>query len=109
MWGGGHDNFSHNYSDGMDCSGSTSFALYKAGMWDGSHPPRTSGQFSDWGVSGQGDRVTVWYNAGHVFITFSGDYKGRFDTGGPGGGSGPRYREQGRSTAGFEAPHWSGT
>jgi hypothetical protein len=110
-YGGGHGPAisSLKYSDALDCSASASLALYKAGLWDSLTTTRSSTQFPNWGVSGPGERVTVYWNASHAFIQFSGDYKGRFDTGGPGGGAGPRYRAQERSTAGFEARHWPGT
>jgi hypothetical protein len=111
VYGGGHGPrlVSLRVSDNLDCSSSTSLALYRAGMWDSQTTARVSGDFSNWGNAGTGDQVTVWYNAGHVFTQFSGDLTGRFDTGGPGGGAGPRYRSQTRSTAGFSPRHWPGT
>jgi hypothetical protein len=111
VYGGGHGPrlARMHVGDNLDCSSSTSLALYRAGMWDAQDTARVSGDFSNWGNAGRGDQVTVWYNAGHVFVQFSGDLRGRFDTGGPGGGAGPRYRGQERSTSGFTPRHWTGT
>lgn len=92
--------------DALDCSSSCSLALYKAGMWDSMKFARTSGMFSNWGRAGRGQGHTVWYNDGHVFIHFEGDFDGRFDTGGHSGESGPRYQGSHRSTSGFQARHW---
>lgn len=92
LYGGGHGVPMSQLSSGqkLDCSSSTSLALYRAGMWESSNPiARTSGMFNDWGNPGRGDQFTVWYNAGHVFTQFEdgmGVGKKRFDTGGPGGG-----------------------
>lgn len=95
-----------------DCSSSVSLACYRAGMWDlKTTIARTSGMFSNWGVPGRGDKLTVWYNSGHVFAQFeSGAGVGakRLDTGG-GPPSGPHIRNGYRSTTGFSARHWVGT
>jgi len=112
LYGGGHGPLlsSLSVSQNLDCSGSTSLALYKAGMWPaGWTTAHVSGDFVNWGVAGEGEGATVWYNAGHVFTIFRGQFSGRFDTGGPGGGAGPRYRNESRSTAGFMPRHWPGT
>jgi hypothetical protein len=105
LYGGGHGPplSSLDFGDRLDCSSSTSLALKKAGMFPGS-TAITSGIFaSSWGEPGKGDDFTVYANAGHVFIQGDG---WRFDTGGPGGGSGPRYHDQTRPTAGFTARRW---
>jgi hypothetical protein len=111
LYGGGHGPAlsSLGVGDRLDCSSSTSLALYKAGMWDSRSTARVSGDFASWGVAGEGESETVWYNGGHVFTIFRGQFSGRFDTGGPGGGAGPRYRAESRSTAGFSPRHWPGT
>lgn len=70
-WGGGHGRF---LDDGYDCSGSVSFALYAAGLIEGS---RTSGGLKSWGRPGRGKWITVWTNDGHVFMEVAGL---RFDT-----------------------------
>jgi hypothetical protein len=53
-----------------DCSGSTSYILYKAGLLGPS--PYVSGMFDHWGQPGPGKYVTVFYNADHVFIEVDG-------------------------------------
>jgi hypothetical protein len=111
LYGGGHGPAlsSLGVHSLLDCSSSTSLNCFQCGMWDGRSTARVSGDFNSWGVAGVGEGMTVWYNGGHVFTTFRGQFHGRFDTGGPGGGSGPRYREEGRSTSGFSPRHWPGT
>jgi hypothetical protein len=106
VYGGGHGPAISGMSvhGPLDCSSSTSLALYKAGMWDDLSTTRTSGMFSNWGRGGEGEEHTVWYHAGHVFIHFANGY--RFDTGGHPGVSGPRYVKGHRSTSGFQARHW---
>lgn len=111
LLGGGHGPplKDMNRNDKLDCSSSTSLALFMAGMWDSQSTARVSGSFNTWGEPGQGERATVWYNGGHVFTHFEGDLKGRFDTGGHPNVSGPRYVDSHRSTSGFQARHWPGT
>lgn len=106
--GGGHGVAlsSVTFSQQLDCSSSSSKALREAGMFTGT-VAIVSGQFaSSWGKPGRGEEFTVWANAGHVFIQGEGANNWRFDTGGPGGGAGPRLREQRRPTAGFTPRHW---
>lgn len=93
----------------LDCSSSSSLALYRAGMFDFS-TPIVSGKFaSSWGKPGRGEWLTVWANAGHVFILYKYDGKmWRLDTGNPGGGRGPKLHEGTRSTAGFTPRHYPG-
>ena len=55
---------------GYDCSGSTSYILYKAGLLGSA--PYVSGMFDKWGQPGPGKYVTVFYNAAHVFIEVDG-------------------------------------
>lgn len=94
-----------------DCSSGVSWCLLKAGIplpggvgW-GKWAP-VSGNFLGWGQPGRGQRVTVWTNAGHIWIQFHGFSNWRFDTG---GGSGGKLWGNARSTGGFTARHWSGT
>jgi hypothetical protein len=97
----------------FDCSSSTSWACYKAGMWRSDQSIAiVSGDFRSWGLPGRGDKITIWYSAGHVFSQFeqgAGVGHKRFDTGGPGGGSGAKVRDSHRSTRGFQPRHWPGT
>jgi cell wall-associated NlpC family hydrolase len=98
LWGGGHGGWS---SVGYDCSGSVSFALAGAGLLDS---PLTSGLLAQWGAAGPGRWITIYANAGHVFMFVAGL---RFDTGAL-GGSGTRWQPTLRSTAGFVARHPEG-
>ena len=76
---------------GYDCSGSTSYILYKAGLLGSA--PYVSGMFDKWGQPGPGKYVTVFYNAAHVFIEVDGIV---FDTAHYAptepAGTGPRWR-----------------
>ena len=98
LWGGGHGSWS---SVGYDCSGSVSFALAGAGLLDA---PLVSGDLARWGAPGPGRWITIYANAGHVFMVVAGL---RFDTGAL-SGSGTRWQPNGRSTAGFVARHPEG-
>jgi cell wall-associated NlpC family hydrolase len=98
LWGGGHGSWS---SVGYDCSGSVSFALAGAGLLDA---PLTSGALAQWGAAGPGRWITIYANAGHVWMVVAGL---RFDTGGL-RGSGTRWQPTSRSTSGFVARHPEG-
>lgn len=111
LYGGGHSKKLDDItgSEPLDCSSSCCLALHEAGLFK----PDTawvSGQLaSSFGVAGRGKLWTLWANAGHVFIqSETKDDQWRFDTGGPGGGDGPRLRQQWRPTAGFTPRHVSG-
>ncbi|MBJ7347838.1 MAG: hypothetical protein JHC87_04610 [Thermoleophilaceae bacterium] len=111
-WGGGHGALSTiGNHEGLDCSGSVSLALKRAGLFGGS-TGIVSGQFaSSWGKPGRGKEMTVWANAEHVWIEFQvkGEGYARFDTSPHGDGErGPRVRKSRRSTAGFTPRHASG-
>ncbi len=94
-WGGGHGRF---VDTGYDCSGSVSFALYAAGLIEG---PRASGGLMSWGKPGKGKWVTIYANAGHVFMEVAGI---RFDTSGA-RESGSRWQNDLRGHEGFVARH----
>jgi cell wall-associated NlpC family hydrolase len=98
LWGGGHGSWA---SVGYDCSGSVSFALAGAGLLDS---PLTSGLLARWGSPGPGRWITIYANAGHVFMVVAGL---RFDTGGL-SGDGTRWQPTLRGTAGFVARHPEG-
>src|SRR5262245_28758432 len=70
-WGGGHRTW---HDTGYDCSGSVSYALHGAGLLDS---PLVSGDFPDWGEPGPGTWITIYGNAGHVYMVVAGM---RFDT-----------------------------
>jgi cell wall-associated NlpC family hydrolase len=71
IYGGGHASF---HANGYDCSGSVSYALAAAGLVSS---PMVSGDFEDWGSPGPGKWITLYANAGHVWMTVAG---WRFDT-----------------------------
>ena len=81
IWGGGHGSFS---SSGYDCSGAVSFALNGGGFLSS---PLDSTGLSTWGDAGAGRWITVYANAGHVWVLIAGL---AFDTS---GGAGPRWHE----------------
>jgi cell wall-associated NlpC family hydrolase len=96
IWGGGHGSFVDN---GYDCSGSVSYALAAAGLLDA---PLVSGQLAEWGEPGPGRWITIYANAGHVFMYVAGL---RFDTSGRDGPLGSRWQTAPRSLAGFTVRH----
>jgi cell wall-associated NlpC family hydrolase len=96
IWGGGHGSW---YSNGYDCSGSVSFALFGGGLIP---EPLTSGALEGWGAPGPGKWITVYANAGHTFAEIAGL---RWDTVGDENGTGPRWHLAPTSTAGFVARH----
>jgi len=62
--------------------------------------PMASGPFMSWGEPGPGKWITVYANAGHAFMVVAG---WRFDTSNL--GTGTRWTQQMRGTAGFVARH----
>ncbi|MFL5897142.1 MAG: hypothetical protein ACJ76D_01555 [Solirubrobacterales bacterium] len=96
VWGGGHASF---YSQGYDCSGAVSFALFGGGLIP---RPLASGELEHWGEPGPGKWITVYANAGHAFAEIAGL---RWDTVGDEQGSGPRWHLAPASGAGFVARH----
>ncbi|HET8592745.1 MAG TPA: hypothetical protein VFL56_03705 [Solirubrobacterales bacterium] len=100
VWGGGHGSFE---SSGYDCSGAVSYALHGGG-WLSSPLDSTGLMF--WGEPGGGNWVTVFAHSGHTWAYIAGL---RWDTGGPGGGNGPRWSTVLRSdTSGYVARHPAG-
>ncbi|MGH7192736.1 MAG: hypothetical protein ACREJM_04280, partial [Candidatus Saccharimonadales bacterium] len=98
---------------GADCSGSTSWVLHQAGMFPG-NAGIDSGSFSTWGQAGQGAEMTVWENAGHVFIEFNVPGLGHYEMNTVNDKGGPRFLKWGdsgsmTSTAGFTPRHYPGT
>jgi cell wall-associated NlpC family hydrolase len=98
VWGGGHGKW---IDKGYDCSGSVSFALAAAGLLDG---PLDSGRLSHWGAAGPGRWVTIYANAGHVFMEVAGI---RFDTSGQ-RVTGSRWQNDMRPVSGFAVRHPQG-
>ncbi|HET9119932.1 MAG TPA: hypothetical protein VFN72_05320 [Solirubrobacterales bacterium] len=100
IWGGGHGSFS---ASGYDCSGAVSFMLHGGGFLSS---PLDSTGLEVWGESGGGNWITVFANSGHAWAYVAGL---RWDTGGPGGGSGPRWSTVMRDdTSSFVARHPAG-
>ncbi len=95
LYGGGHGSF---HANAYDCSGSVSYALAAAGLVSA---PLTSGGFESWGDPGPGKWITVWANAGHVFMYVAG---WRFDTVALSQG-GTRWSQSASGTAGYVARH----
>ena len=86
IWGGGHASF---FARGYDCSGTVSYALHSAGLltW-----PEVSGELESFGGRGVGHWVTIFANAGHVYMTIAGirlDTSPAYD---PTNLEGPRWR-----------------
>jgi hypothetical protein len=110
VYGGGHTNF-HNINSwqGLDCSSSSSYALWNAKLFAIDHAI-VSGQFGNYFQAGRGRFVTIWYNPKHCWIQFHGLGKYfRFDTSPWGsGGRGPRMRVGPRPSTGFKACHPKG-
>lgn len=98
IYGGGHGSFEDN---GYDCSGSVSYVLHAAGFLDS---PLASDGLMSWGEPGEGSRVTIYSNPGHVYMVIDGR---RFDTSGQ-SSAGTRWQANDRSTAGYVARHPAG-
>jgi hypothetical protein len=101
-WGGGHRSF---YDSGYDCSGAVSYVLHHAGLLES---PMPSGPLAtSWGTYGRGRWITVYANAGHVYMTVAGL---RFDTSAVGeklnNGSGPRWRATKRKPSGYTPKYY---
>ena len=92
-YGGGHAKWDDT---GYDCSGSVSYALHGGGILDASAP---SGAFEKWGDPGPGTWVTIYTNAGHMYMIVAGL---RFDTS---GAKPSRWQTSSRSSAGFTVRH----
>jgi hypothetical protein len=95
IWGGGHGSFQ---ASGYDCSGSVSYVLAAAGLLGG---PMVSGDFESYGAPGPGQWVTIYANAGHVWLDVAG---WRFDTVALAEG-GTRWSRGGGEFAGFVVRH----
>jgi hypothetical protein len=100
VFGGGHARW---WDRGYDCSGAVSYALHGG---DFIESPLPSGPMAKWGEEGEGRWITVFSNPGHAYAVIAG---WRWDTSGSTNGeTGPRWREEARSSAGFIARHPTG-
>jgi peptidoglycan hydrolase CwlO-like protein len=95
IYGGGHASF---HANGYDCSGSVSYALAAAGLVSS---PMVSGDFENWGDPGPGRWITIYANAGHVWMEVAG---WRFDTVALAEG-GTRWAQGGGEFSGFVVRH----
>jgi peptidoglycan hydrolase-like protein with peptidoglycan-binding domain len=95
IYGGGHGKWE---DAGYDCSGSVSYALHGAGLLETAMP---SGSFETWGDPGPGQWVTLYANAGHIYMVVAGL---RFDTSGR-ASAGTRWQAAMRSNEGYEVRH----
>ncbi len=103
VYGGGHASFVNN---SYDCSGSVSYALAAGGLLCA---PETSGSLESWGEPGPGKWITIYANAGHVYMYVNvGGRWMRFDTVGRSGPYASRWQPEIRSNAGFVARHPAG-
>lgn len=108
VYGGGHGPPLSKVTvhQGLDCSSSTSRALYHNGLL-GSTVAQVSGWFETWGARGRGKYVTVHASADHVWVEFTlPEGWSRFDTSPHGSGEfGPRVRTGKRSDIRFVHRH----
>lgn len=98
-WGGGHGSWNDS---GYDCSGSVSYALRGGGLIKASAP---SYGYYGYGASGKGKWITIYTNAGHMYMVVAGL---RFDTSGRSSDSGSRWQKAMRSSSGFKVRHPAG-
>jgi peptidoglycan hydrolase-like protein with peptidoglycan-binding domain len=98
IYGGGHGRWQ---DAGYDCSGSVSYALHGGGLLD---TQLTSGDFEHWGSRGPGQWITIYANAGHVYMTVAGL---RFDTSGR-QEDGSRWHRSMRPGSGYVVVHPDG-
>ena len=94
-WGGGHGSWNDS---GYDCSGSVSYALRGGGLIKASAP---SYGYYNYGAAGAGKWITIYTNAGHMYMTVAGL---RFDTSGR-DDNGSRWQRAMRSNSGFKVRH----
>ena len=97
-YGGGHGKWEDS---AYDCSGSVSYALYGARLVEA---PMASGGFTSWGKRGAGEWITIYANAGHMYMVVAGlrfDTSGRRDTG-------SRWQRDPRPTQSYAVRHPEG-
>ena len=96
-YGGGHANFPKD--SGYDCSGSVSYALHGARLL---RSPLDSSGFMSWGRPGPGRWITIYANAGHMYMVVNGR---RFDTSAMSSTGGSRWTSEMRSSSGYVVRH----
>ena len=70
LYGGGHGQPLTELAAAYDCSSSTSYVLYGAGVFGSS--PEDSTELESYGQAGAGQWVTVYANSAHAFIDVAG-------------------------------------
>lgn len=114
LLGGGHGKLLEDveYDDWLDCSSSSSKALWAGDMFPFDRAIVSGDFMTDWGRPGPGSLFTVYANKEHVWIRLHRTLHWRFDTSPHGdpksSRSGPRLRYLPRFTGGFVARHWPG-
>jgi peptidoglycan hydrolase-like protein with peptidoglycan-binding domain len=98
-YGGGHGRWKDS---GYDCSGSVSYALH--GVPSLLDAPLPSSGFFGWGESGEGQWVTIYTKASHMYMVIAGL---RFDTSGR-TRKGTRWQADLRDPSGFKVRHPKG-
>jgi hypothetical protein len=99
-YGGGHGKWNDT---AYDCSGSVSYALHAGGLLSTAMP---SGSFETWGSRGMGRWITLYTNAGHIYMKVAGLF---FDTAAQGSNHGDRWSIRNISgTSGFIVRHPTG-
>lgn len=98
-WGGGHATLRDS---GYDCSGAVSYALIRSGQLD---TPLVSGELARTYASGAGRWLTVYANAGHVYLEVAGLRLDTSSVGDPGGRDGVRWRPLVGKRVGFRRRH----
>lgn len=112
LYGGGHATplAQLRVNSRLDCSSSTSLALYRVGLFPGPYATNSTG-FETYGDPGPGRYVTIHANGEHVWVEFTlpGQPWCRFDTSPWGDGPhGPRVRHGKRGTTNFYQRHPKG-
>lgn len=99
IYGGGHSAFA---ASGYDCSGTVSYALH-GGMLLAS--PLDSTEFESWGLSGRGQWITIFANAGHAYMDVAGVRLDTSSADDPTGRQGPQWRRLRHSNHGYIVRH----
>jgi hypothetical protein len=94
-YGGGHGSYRDS---GYDCSGTVSYALHGGGLL---RTPLDSSGFMSYGEPGPGKHITIYANAGHVYMVIDGR---RFDTSAR-RETGSRWTNTRRNPSGFVVRH----
>lgn len=94
-YGGGHGSFQDS---GYDCSGSVSYALHGGGLISS---PQDSTGLESYGAPGPGKHITIYANAGHVYMVVNGR---RFDTSAQ-SRTGSRWASPQSSNSGYVVRH----